>query len=333
VRVLLSLVGIPVYFDGLEFQIAAGRFEIAGGCSGLHFFIVGIAISVLYGEINNDTRATRIKLVVLGILFALLTNWIRISIIIVTGHLTQMQHYLVNQEHYSFGWGMFALAMVIFFLIVRRWPAAAAPAADPTPAATPAVPPKGVLLAALALAGPFVASLADGNVAARTRAEAHALPREVQGWYLDGAVSSGAPLFVNADALESIAYADGAATVQAFGAVYLQQRQGKELADFSNLPFGENVVPASGFQIVGDWLELRVRDRAGRYWLARVRYRIEDATFAHLRKSQIAYGLGSLTGDPVSSAMVLRARCAEDCDAARAALDRFTRAAAPGVLR
>jgi exosortase len=331
VRVLLSLVGIPVYFDGLEFQIPAGRFEIAGGCSGLHFFIVGIAISVLYGEMNNDTRATRFKLIALGVLFALLTNWIRISIIIVAGHLTQMQHHLVREEHYTFGWGMFAGAMAIFFLIVRRWPATAAPPAEPAPAAMPAAPLKGLLLAALAVAAPAIASLADRNVAAPERAAAHALPREVPGWHRGDPVASGAPRFLDADATDSREYSDAGVTVQAFGAVYRQQMQGKELANFENLPFGENVVPASGFALAGDWLELRVRDRAGRSWLARVRYRIDDAYFAHLRRAQIAYGLGSLHGDPVSSATVLRARCASDCDAAREALDRFVRDASRGV--
>ena len=46
VRVLLRTVGIPAYFDGLQFQIPAGSFEIAGGCSGLHFLIVALAIAL-----------------------------------------------------------------------------------------------------------------------------------------------------------------------------------------------------------------------------------------------------------------------------------------------
>ena len=67
VRGVLSLIGLPVYFDGLHFQIPAGVFEIAGGCSGLHFFIVGAAIAVFYGELHRDRLATRVKLVALAI--------------------------------------------------------------------------------------------------------------------------------------------------------------------------------------------------------------------------------------------------------------------------
>ena len=37
-----------------------------------------------------------------------LTNWCAFFIIVVAGHLTDMQHHLVTDEHYSFGWYMFA---------------------------------------------------------------------------------------------------------------------------------------------------------------------------------------------------------------------------------
>ena len=108
-------------------------FEIAGGCSGLHFFIVAPPSRCSTANCTGTDSRTRVKLVALAIALAMLTNWIRISIIIVAGHLTDMQHYLVSGEHYSFGWAVFAVAMAIYFLIVRRWvaerPAVAAPPA------------------------------------------------------------------------------------------------------------------------------------------------------------------------------------------------------------
>jgi exosortase A len=322
VRLLLSLVGIPVYFDGLEFQIPAGRFEIAGGCSGLHFFIVSLAIAVLYGEVNNDSRGTRLKLLGLAVMFAFVTNWIRIAIIIVVGHQTQMEHHLVQREHYTFGWGMFAIAMFIFFLIVRRWPAAPAPAADLAPQASPAVPFRGVVLACIALAAPAIVPLADANGASADRAAALRLPRDVSGWRLSETTIPSAPVFLNADSSELHDYSTDEASVQAFGAVYLEQRQAKELANFDNRPFGDNFAPVA-YAVAGEWLEVRARDRAGRFWLAHIRYRIDDSTFVNLRRAQIAYALASLAGDPLSSVIVLRTPCATDCDAARATLDRF----------
>jgi exosortase A len=324
VRVLLSLVGIPVYFDGLEFQIPTGRFEIAGGCSGLHFFIVGIAIAVLYGEVNNDSRKMRVKLLALAVLFALITNWLRIAIIILAGHHSQMQHHLVQQEHYTFGWGMFAVAMTIYFLIVRRWPAASPPAAECAPDASPAIPLKGVVLACLALALPAIAPLADANVAPTDRWAALRLPPAVPGWLRSESTGPRPPVFQNADRTEVHDFVRDGVTIQAFQAVYLEQMQGKEFAAFDNRPFGENVSPQE-FSLAGDWLEARVRDRNGREWLARLLYRIDDAAFASARRAQLAYGVESLLGDPLSSVIVLRAGCASDCDGARNALDHFMR--------
>jgi exosortase A len=325
VRGFLSLLGIPVFFDGLEFQLPAGRFEIADGCSGLHFFIVGLAIAALYGEWHSDTRAMRLRLLALGALFALATNWIRIVIIFIAGHLTQMQHYLVSGEHYTFGWMLFAVAMTGYFLIVRRWPAAAASAPAVVDTATVVrVPAAGVALAAAALLLPATLPWIDGNRGDVAGLARHALPSAVPGWWRTAVVAH-APRFVNADATDSASYQSGSVEVQAFSAAYLQQMQGRELADFENRPLGEGLASASGVSLLGDgaWLETQARDRAGGRSLVRVSYRVDDYSSARLRRAQLVYGVASLTRDPVSSALVLRARCAQNCDSARAALDRF----------
>lgn len=325
VRGFLSLLGIPVFFDGLEFQLPAGRFEIADGCSGLHFFIVGLAIAALYGEWHSDTRAMRVRLLVLGALFALATNWIRIVIIFIAGHLTQMQHYLVSGEHYTFGWMLFAVAMTGYFLIVRRWPAAATstPAtADPAPVVR--VPALGVALAAAALLLPATLPWIDGNRGWEDGLARHALPTAVAGWSRATVVAN-APRFVNADATDAAAFHKDGDEVQAFSAAYLQQVQGGKLADFENRPLGEGLSPVSNANVIanGAWLETQARDRAGGRMLVRLSYRVDGSASASLRRTQFAYGIASLTRDPVSSALVLRASCGQNCDSARATLDRF----------
>jgi EpsI family protein len=323
VRGVLSLLGIPVYFDGLEFQLPAGRFEIAGGCSGLHCFIVGLAIATMYGEWHSDTPRTRIRLLALAALFALATNWIRIAIIIVAGHLTQMQHYLVSGEHYTFGWIMFAIAMGAYFLIVRRWPAAATPAAV-EPLRMAATPRAGIALASLALLAPAALPWIDDNRAAEANIESHMVPAAVPGWsHVEE--TSAAPRFVNADRTDAASFESAGDVVHAFDAIYLHQAQGRELADFENRPWGEGFAPVSGARAVagGGWSEMQARDRAGTRLLVRVRYRVDDFVTTNLRHAQLVYGIASLTRDPLSSALVLRASCTDNCNAARAVLDRF----------
>jgi hypothetical protein len=40
---LVSALGMPRFIFGSYVEMPAGRFEIAGGCIGLHFFVVSLA--------------------------------------------------------------------------------------------------------------------------------------------------------------------------------------------------------------------------------------------------------------------------------------------------
>src|SRR5690606_42083039 len=122
VDILLRVSGVAAYVYGNMVHLASGSFEIAGGCSWLHFFIVALAIATLYGGIHRDSLKVRLQLAALAIVVALLTNWLRVYAIIVAGYLTDMQHYLVRVEHYRFGWVVFAAMMIVFFLTARRMP-------------------------------------------------------------------------------------------------------------------------------------------------------------------------------------------------------------------
>lgn len=329
VRGMLSVVGIPVFFDGLEFQIPAGRFEISGGCSGLHFFVVGLAVATFYGELHGDRFATRVKLLLLATFFALFTNWLRIAIIILAGHLTQMQHYLVSGEHYSFGWGMFAVAMAVYFFIVRRWPAESRQAemTDAVPARM-SLPLPGIALALLSLLLPALWLRLDANVATVAQAQAHELPQSVPGWIAsEPGLTPAAPKFVNVDREQSRRFAAADAAVDAFSAVYLQQLQGKELGNYGNRVLGVDLRGREMARTDGGWLEIQAQDHSGERWLHWIRYRVGDAPATDTGRAQIAYGLASLLGNPVSSALVLRSRCLEDCVKARETLGRFVSAA------
>jgi exosortase A len=121
-RLILRLIGLPVSFHGNLVRIPEGTFAIEGGCSGLHFLVVGAAIAAYYGELHRDSARNRARLIVLAVALALLTNWIRVSVIITAGHLSDMQSYLVQVSHYGFGWSLFAVAMAIFFFLASRIP-------------------------------------------------------------------------------------------------------------------------------------------------------------------------------------------------------------------
>ncbi len=119
---LTQMVGIPVAMDEYVIHIPEGWFEIAGGCNGLHFFIVALGIATLHGEIDRDDWRSRLLLLAIAGTLALVTNWLRVFIIIVAGHLTNMQHFLVKVDHYYFGWFLFAFALLFYVYVSARLP-------------------------------------------------------------------------------------------------------------------------------------------------------------------------------------------------------------------
>ncbi|WP_111495991.1 exosortase [Marinobacter bohaiensis] len=107
-----SVEGVFVYFPGV------GAFEIAHGCSGLRYLLVGLTLTFLYGELNLRHLQSRVILVAAGVALALAANWIRVFVIIYVGYASDMTSPLVN-HHDTFGWWVFAGTLVPVFLIAR----------------------------------------------------------------------------------------------------------------------------------------------------------------------------------------------------------------------
>jgi exosortase A len=317
VRFLLRVADVPAFFVNNRFEIPGGTFEIADGCSGVHFFVVALTVSLLYGEVNRDSTRTRVKLVVFALLLAMATNWIRIFIIVLAGYLTDMTHSLVVNEHYSFGWYMFAGMMVFYFLIVRRWPAPAAQPATPAGAPGDAVPRPGLAVAILGLAiAPFML-LVDSNRA--TPAQLETAMRPDAGAAHAGPTPGWKPVFPNADATFTGAF--GEVELQVAG--FASQGQGREVAGFSTSLLGETLhrarVPRG--DVPAPWNESAAFDENGRRWLLWSAYRMDDRWYRNALGLQLEYGFRSLAGAPAAAVVALRARCdSDDCATARRAL-------------
>lgn len=333
VRGMLSLLGIPVYFDGLEFQIPSGRFQIADGCSGLHFFIVALAIATFYGDLHDDRWKARVRLCVLAAIFAVITNWVRIAVIIVVGHVSDMQHPLVVREHYSLGWVMFAVAMVIYFLIVRRWPAeeGRVPAVSVAP---PGAPWPGLAFGLIALAVPAAALRFDHNVADDSRLPTPVFAAGQDNSRVTDPLWPAAPQFAGADREYRVLRESEGELVDAYAGLYLRQEQGRDLGGFLNVPLGPDLRAQSASRVDASlasepWQEIVATDPGGRQWLSWIGYAVDARRFSDAGSAQWFYARQSFFGDPVSSVFVLRARCAADCAAARGALARIAATTAP----
>jgi exosortase len=113
---IMKLTDIPVFVEGNLVQIPAGVFEIAGGCSGLRYMITALALSLTYCHIYLNKTKNIILIFALAILGAMITNWIRIVIIIFIGHYSDMQSPLV-EDHNSIGWFVFLPFVLLLFYV------------------------------------------------------------------------------------------------------------------------------------------------------------------------------------------------------------------------
>lgn len=200
VQQMLTFTDITAFFDGASVSIAAGEFIIEDGCSGMNYFIVGTTIAAVYAYLGpRSWRLAGISLF-LGILLSIVANWIRVYGIILIGHFTDMQSSIVR-NHDTFGWFIFAGAMVIFYLLMTRiFPdemflskqsasSAEAPLAEPAPGhETPlfSLPLLAVLLSLVVALqiGPLSAWLVttDTPLAQLDLAESHRQDNAAMGW-------------------------------------------------------------------------------------------------------------------------------------------------------
>ena len=338
---LARLAGIPVAMDEFVIHIPAGSFEIAGGCSGLHFLIVALAIAALQGEIDGQDWRRRWLLLGMAAALALVTNWLRVFIIIVAGHLTDMQHFLVRVDHYYFGWFLFVFTLALYLYLASRVSRSGRVEQSSTLQVS-ATPPGRIfaaaILSAAALALGPAWSLAEAGDAGPTVGET---PPTIDGWsgpqiYL----SDWHPVFENADAEFLAAYSsESLGDVAVYRAVYRSQRQGKELRGHGNSLVGP------GYRVQGS------RDRAvhagngdvrvleqvaegvdGNELLVWSVFAIDGRPDPMRLPGQLAYGLRSMVHAPTASVIALAAECRPDCEHGRSALETLGAKALPALL-
>lgn len=117
--IALDASGLTIFVDGFVMQIPVGTFEVDTGCSGIRVTTVGIILSLLYAYMNHLSIKQAGFVVTMGVLFAFLSNIVRVYIIVLAGHLTNMRHRLID-DHADLGWFVFAVMMILYFYLLHR---------------------------------------------------------------------------------------------------------------------------------------------------------------------------------------------------------------------
>ena len=116
----LQLTGIPVYREGSFFSIPSGNWSVVEACSGIRYLIASFTLGTLYAYLTYHSLKRRLIFIALSLIVPIVANGIRAYMIVMTGHLSDMQ-LAVGVDHLIYGWIFFGFVMLLLFWIGSFW--------------------------------------------------------------------------------------------------------------------------------------------------------------------------------------------------------------------
>lgn len=347
VGIIGPAVGLPLTMSGMTASLPGGvRFAVAPDCSGVDFLTIGLAVATLHGELDQARLRRRAGLIGGMMLLAILSNWVRVLLIIDIGYRSHMRSALATRDHLTFGWLVFACALLIFIWAAGRSQTTGAGAriesvAGPGPHGRAAEQPatrqthagwRYGLVAAGLLATPALVYARLIGSDAHAGAAVLELPPGQAPWQgpAASADTTWQPEFVGAQVERRARYESShGRDVEVVAIGFPRQTQDARIMNERNSLLGKHGLAIEAVSLAaGQGVphgEVVVLDAQGRRSLIWSVIDIGGHLFGEPVVSQLWYGARSLIGSPYSALFALRASCEASCDGARAALSDFLR--------
>lgn len=116
---VLDWLHIPAFVDGYFITLPAGVVEVADGCSGLNLLLAMALVGLMFVESHLTPVRRRFGIFLLALMVGLIDNWVRVLLLVLIAHFTDMQSELV-QHHGNFGWWVFAIGLLPYFWLATR---------------------------------------------------------------------------------------------------------------------------------------------------------------------------------------------------------------------
>lgn len=337
----LQSFGVPVYLETFYITIPSGQFLVAEMCSGLNYFVAALAVSVLFAYLNYRRIALGALFVTVVLAISVILNWVRVTIIILAGHISSMNHVLVR-EHSNFGWVLFVIALVpIFFFGV--WLQRFDHSHEDSGSAAASIAPStlessGKFFATLVIAllavsiGPAAVLWAASKPAATADVHLQAPLAEAPWTVAKRRDTSWGAKFLGPDAQVLATYGENGARVSLYIAYYAHQRQEAEAINERNALYDRNrwqphrqndrrITLADGTVLGVREIELVTGNGDERlvwYW-----YRIGDKRTTSPIVAKLWQLANSLTGSLEGAVIAVSSRRHETLEATRTDLEQF----------
>jgi EpsI family protein len=326
---------VPAHLDGNFIHLPLGTFEVAGGCAGLSFLIVSLALAALGGVLYHHRWVPRLALVLVAVLLALFANWLRVFSVVMAGYLTDMQSFLVVKDHYYFGWVLFFVCLSPLWWVdswLQRRAVGSEPGAIMPRTEVPMTAPSALVVVLTGMVLTAGGGFGQWLAAAPPPSAARAIDLPpVESWKVVEAWNdSRLPVFVGPTAAAAGWYARGDARVGVYVADYAVQRQEHEVVFYQNRPQGPEDETESGeIRTVSTaagpvaFVELATRTAGGAQRLVWVSLRVAGHFATGDLGAKVWQAAGVLFGRRDAQVIVLTADCAASCRDAGEVLSEF----------
>lgn len=117
---MLQLTGIPVFREGLFFEIPSGRWSVVEGCSGVRYLIASITLGCLYAYLTYTSYLRRTLFILASIVVPIFANGMRAYLIVM---IADMSDYTLAMgvDHFIYGWVWFGIVIMLMFWIGSFW--------------------------------------------------------------------------------------------------------------------------------------------------------------------------------------------------------------------
>ena len=117
---LVQLSGVPVFREGLYFQLPTGSWAVVEECSGVRYLIASAALGTIYAYNTYSSAYKRLLFVIVSLIVPIIANGLRAYGIVMIGHVSGMS-YAVGADHLLYGWVFFGIVIFILFWLGGFW--------------------------------------------------------------------------------------------------------------------------------------------------------------------------------------------------------------------
>lgn len=111
VGALVDAVKLTAIIEGNNILIPSGRITIAEGCSGIRYLSITLLLAYIICLLNGYSWRQSMLALLCAIALGLITNWLRIFLLVLIGYHSNMQSKLM-QDHEMFGWVLFMIIIM-----------------------------------------------------------------------------------------------------------------------------------------------------------------------------------------------------------------------------